>query len=91
MIQWLRDQEIRDEGRSEGREEGRAEGRMEGRDERDREMICKKLLKGWPPERIHSDDEYPMELILEVQETLPAGTAGVRGPGAVWTLKQEEI
>ena len=39
---------------------------------RDKEMIAKKLRKNWSPERIHQDDEYPMELILEVQEALLA-------------------
>ena len=37
---------------------------------RDKEMIARKLRKGWSPERIHEDDEYPMELILEVQKAL---------------------
>ena len=32
---------------------------------RDKEMIVKKLRKNWSPERIHQDDEYPMELILD--------------------------
>ena len=40
------------------------------REERDREMIGKKLLKGRSPEWIHEEDEYPMELILEVQSML---------------------
>ena len=42
------------------------------REERDREMIGKKLLKGRSPEWIHEEDEYPMELILEVQAELKA-------------------
>ncbi len=37
------------------------------REERDREMIAMKLRKGRSPEWIHEEDEYPMELILEVQ------------------------
>ena len=40
------------------------------REERDREMIGMKLLKGRSPEWIHEEDEYPMELILEVQKGL---------------------
>lgn len=40
------------------------------REERDREMIAKKLRKGRSPEWIHEEDEYPMELILEVQSML---------------------
>ena len=53
-------------------EQMREEGREKGREERDREMIEKKLCKGWTPERIHEDDEYPMDLILEVQESILA-------------------
>lgn len=37
---------------------------------RDKEMIAKKLRKNRSPERIHEDDEYPMELILKVQKEL---------------------
>ena len=37
------------------------------REERDREMIGMKLRKGRTPAWIHEEDEYPMELILEVQ------------------------
>lgn len=37
---------------------------------RDKEMIAKKLKKNWTPEKIHEDDEYPMELIMEVQAEL---------------------
>lgn len=33
-------------------------------------MIRKKLVKGWSVEQIHEYDEYPMELILEVQQEL---------------------
>ena len=40
------------------------------REERDREMIAKKLRKGRSPEWIHEEDEYPIELILEVQSML---------------------
>ena len=46
--------------------------RMIGREERDREMIEKKLRKGWTPERLHEEDEYPMEQILDVQESILA-------------------
>ena len=31
---------------------------------------CKKASKNRSPERIHEDDEYPMELILKVQKEL---------------------
>ena len=34
------------------------------------EQISKKLKRGFTPEKIHEDDEYPMELILEVQKEL---------------------
>ena len=34
--------------------------------------LRKKLKKGWTPERIHEDDEYPLDLILEVQEEMLA-------------------
>lgn len=40
------------------------------REERDREMIAMKLRKGRSPEWIHEEDEYPMDLILEVQAML---------------------
>ena len=40
------------------------------REERDREMIAKKLRKGRSPEWIHEEDEYPIELIVEVQSML---------------------
>lgn len=36
----------------------------------DREIIARKLSKNWSPEKIHEYDEYPMELILEVQNEL---------------------
>ena len=39
-------------------------------EKRDREMIEKKLRKGWTPEKIYEDDEYPMELIKQVQEEM---------------------
>ena len=42
------------------------------REERDREMIAMKLRKGRSPEWIHEEDEYPMDLILEVQAMLGA-------------------
>ena len=42
------------------------------REERDREMIAMKLRKGRSPEWIHEEDEYPMDLILEVQAMLEA-------------------
>ena len=35
-----------------------------------RKAIARKLLKGRTPEWIHEEDEYPMELILEVQAML---------------------
>lgn len=38
-----------------------------------REAIARKLLKGRTPEWIHEEDEYPMELILEVQAMLEGG------------------
>ena len=47
-----------------------ADAHLEGRMDRDREMITKKLLKGQTPEWIHEEDDYPMELILEVQAKL---------------------
>ena len=37
---------------------------------RDKEQISKKLRKGFSPEQIHEDDEYPMELIREVEKEL---------------------
>ena len=37
---------------------------------RDKEKIAMKLRKGWSPEQICDVDEYPMELIQEVQEEL---------------------
>ena len=37
---------------------------------RDKEMIAMKLHKGWSPERLHEEDEYPMDLILEVRNEL---------------------
>ena len=43
------------------------------REERDREMITMKLRKGRSPEWIHMEDEYPIELILEVQAMLEGG------------------
>lgn len=33
---------------------------------RDKEMITKKLRKGWSPARLREEDEYPMELIRKV-------------------------
>ena len=39
---------------------------------RGKEMITMKLRKGWSPERLHEEDEYPMDLILEVQKELQA-------------------
>ena len=41
---------------------------------RDKEMIQKQLKKGWTPERIHEDTEYPLDLILEVQEEMLTDT-----------------
>ena len=38
--------------------------------EHDREIIARKLSKNWSPEKIHEYDEYPMDLILEVQGEL---------------------
>lgn len=35
-----------------------------------RDAIARKLRKGRSPEWIHEEDEYPMELILEVQADL---------------------
>jgi len=35
-----------------------------------RDAIARKLRKGRTPEWIHEEDEYPMELILEVQADL---------------------
>ena len=35
-----------------------------------RKAIARKLLKGRTPEWIHEEDEYPMDLILEVQAML---------------------
>ena len=37
-----------------------------------RDAIARKLRKGRTPEWIHEEDEYPMELILEVQSMLEA-------------------
>lgn len=37
-----------------------------------RDAIARKLRKGRTPEWIHEEDEYPMELILEVQSILEA-------------------
>lgn len=42
----------------------------ESREKRDREMIAKKIKKGLTPEWLHEEDEYPMELILEVKAVL---------------------
>lgn len=39
----------------------------EARKARDREMIEMKHRKGRSPEWIHKEDEYPMDLIMEVQ------------------------
>ena len=38
-----------------------------------RDAIARKLRKGRSPEWIHEEDEYPMELILEVQAMLEGG------------------
>lgn len=46
------------------------QARERGRKARDREMIERKLRKGQTPEWIHEEDEYPMELILEVEAML---------------------
>lgn len=43
------------------------------REERDREMIAMKLRKGRTPEWIHEEDEYPMELIMDVKDMLKKG------------------
>ena len=40
------------------------------REERDREMIAMKLRKGRTPAWIHEEDEYPMELIMDVKALL---------------------
>lgn len=40
------------------------------REERDREMIGMKLRKGRTPAWIHEEDEYPMELIMDVKALL---------------------
>ena len=36
-------------------------------------MIAKKIKKGRSPEWIHEEDEYPMEMILEVKAMLEDG------------------
>ena len=38
-----------------------------------RDAIARKLRKGRSPEWIHEEDEYPVELILEVQAMLEGG------------------
>ena len=51
-------------------EEMRNEAMEEAVRLRDKEMIARKLSKNWSPEKIHEYDEYPLELILEVQSEL---------------------
>ncbi len=53
-------------------EEMREEAAAEAALNRDKEMIARKLRRNWSPAQIHEYDEYPMELILEVQKELLA-------------------
>ena len=56
--------------KEEGREEGIKEGREEGIRIRDREKISQMLQKGKSPEEIAEFCDYPMELVMEVQNSL---------------------
>ena len=38
-----------------------------------KKAIARKLLKGRTPEWIHEEDEYPMELIMDVKDMLKKG------------------
>ena len=35
-----------------------------------KEKIAMKLRKGFTPEQLHEDDEYPIDLILQVQQEM---------------------
>ena len=39
-----------------------------------RKAIARKLRKGRTPEWIHEEDEYPMELIMDVKDMLKKGS-----------------
>lgn len=52
------------------------------------ETIAKKLKKGRTPEWIHEEDEYPLELILEVQASM--GNEMYKRDLQVWQAKDEK-